>query len=156
MFVSKAQETFAAYPFVNYRVLDIEKNPSQQNFSAQSFDIVIAANVLHATADLNQALENVQTLLRPEGLLLLLEATRALRFTDLIVGLTEGWWRFTDKEIRSSHALLSEEKWRELLSARGFRQRLAMEFGRVADHRLPLVCGSVWSTPTCDDSRRET
>ncbi|MGF7179799.1 SDR family NAD(P)-dependent oxidoreductase [Tunturiibacter psychrotolerans] len=122
LFIFKARETFAAYPFVNYRVLDIEKNPSEQGFSPHSFDIVIAANVLHATADLRQALENVQTLLRPEGLLLLLEATRPLRFVDIIVGLTEGWWRFTDKEIRSSHALLSEEKWRDLLSARGFSQ----------------------------------
>jgi acyl transferase domain-containing protein/NADPH:quinone reductase-like Zn-dependent oxidoreductase/SAM-dependent methyltransferase len=122
LFVSKARETFAAYPFVNYRVLDIEKNPSEQGFSQYSFDVVIAANVLHATADLRQTLGNVQTLLCPGGLLLLLEATRLLRFADIIVGLTEGWWRFTDKETRSSHALLSEEKWRELLSARGFSE----------------------------------
>jgi acyl transferase domain-containing protein/NADPH:quinone reductase-like Zn-dependent oxidoreductase/SAM-dependent methyltransferase len=122
LFLSKARETFAAYPFVSYRVLDIEKDPSQQGFDLHSFDVVIAANVLHATADLAQTLENIQTLLCPEGLLLLLEATRPLRFTDMIVGLTEGWWRFTDKEIRSSHALLSEEKWRELLSARGFSE----------------------------------
>lgn len=122
LFLSRARETFAAYPFVNYRVLDIEKDPLEQGFGPHSFDVVIAANVLHATADLRQTLENVQTLLCPEGLLLLLEATRQLRFADIIVGLTEGWWRFTDKEIRSSHALLSEEKWRQLLSARGFSE----------------------------------
>ena len=122
LFVSKARQTLAAYPFVNYRLLDIEKDPSEQGLSPHSFDVVIAANVLHATADLRQALENVQTLLCPEGLLLLLEATRPMRFAEIIVGLTEGWWRFTDTEIRSSHALLSEEKWRELLSTRGFSE----------------------------------
>jgi acyl transferase domain-containing protein/NADPH:quinone reductase-like Zn-dependent oxidoreductase/SAM-dependent methyltransferase/acyl carrier protein len=122
LFLSKARETFAAYPFVNYRVLDIEKITSAKGFDPHSFDMVIAANVLHATADLRQTLENIQTLLRPDGLLLLLEVTRPLRFADIIVGLTEGWWRFTDQEIRSSHALLSEEKWREFLSARGFSE----------------------------------
>jgi NADPH:quinone reductase-like Zn-dependent oxidoreductase/SAM-dependent methyltransferase/acyl carrier protein len=120
LFLSKARETFAVYPFVSYRVLDIEKDPLEQDFVPYSFDVVIAANMLHATADLRRTLENVQTLLCPEGLLLLLEATRPLRFADMIVGLTEGWWRFTDTEIRSSHALLSEEKWRKLLSACGF------------------------------------
>jgi acyl transferase domain-containing protein/NADPH:quinone reductase-like Zn-dependent oxidoreductase/SAM-dependent methyltransferase/acyl carrier protein len=122
LFLSRARETFAAYPFVNYRVLDIEKEPSEQGFGPHSFDVVIAANVLHATADLKKTLENVRTVLCPEGLLLLLETTRPLRFTDIIVGLTEGWWRFTDKEIRSSHALLSEEKWRDLLGADGFSE----------------------------------
>src|SRR5262249_36940007 len=97
-------------------------DPLEQSFDAHSFDVVIAANVLHATADLKRTLENVQALLRPEGLLLLLEVTRPLRFADIIVGLTEGWWRFTDNEIRSSHALLSEEKWSELLSARSFSE----------------------------------
>src|SRR5262249_39939612 len=44
LFLSKAREAFAAYPFVNYRVLDIEKNLSEQGFDARSFDVVIAAN----------------------------------------------------------------------------------------------------------------
>jgi NADPH:quinone reductase-like Zn-dependent oxidoreductase/SAM-dependent methyltransferase/acyl carrier protein len=120
-FGSKARETFAAYPFVTYRVLDLEKKPLQQGFSPHSFDVVIAANALHATADLRQTLAHIRTLLRPDGLLLLLEATGKLRFADLIVGLTEGWWRFTDAELRTSHALLSREKWNNLLTAEGFR-----------------------------------
>ena len=122
LFLSKAQETFAAYPFVDYRILDIERSPSEQGFVPHSYDVVIAVNVLHATADLGQTLDNVNMLLCSEGLLLLLEATCPLRFAEIIVGLTEGWWRFTDKEIRASHALLSEEKWCDLLSARGFSE----------------------------------
>ncbi len=120
LFVSKARETFAAYPFVDYRVLDVEKDPVQQGFSPHSFDLIIAANVLHATADLRQTLQQVRTLLSPGGLLLLVEATRPLRFADIIVGLTEGWWRFTDTELRPSHALLSRDGWQELLSGSGF------------------------------------
>ncbi len=121
LFGSRARQTFAAYPFVTYQVLDIEKEPLEQGFSQHSFDVVIAANSLHATADLRQTLEHVRTLLRPDGSLLLLEATGKLRFADLIVGLTEGWWRFSDTELRPSHALLSREKWSNLLAATGFR-----------------------------------
>ena len=120
LFVSKARETFAAYSFVDYRVLDVEKDPVQQGFSPHSFDVIIAANVLHATADLRQTLQQVRTLLSSEGLLLLVEATRLLRFADIIVGLTEGWWRFTDTELRPAHALLSRDGWRDLLTGSGF------------------------------------
>ena len=53
---------------------------------------------------------------------MLLEATRPLRFADIIVGLTEGWWRFTDTELRPSHALLSQDQWRKLLIGSGFTE----------------------------------
>ena len=120
LFTSKAREKFSNFPFVKYRVLDIEKDPLAQGFDAHSYDIVIAANVLHATQDLQQTLKNVQTLLASQGLLLLLEGTRPLRFGDLIVGLTEGWWRFKDTELRPFHALISDRKWQALLASCGF------------------------------------
>ena len=120
LFISKAQENFADFPFVKYQLLDIEKDPLAQGFAAHSFDIVIAANVLHATAELRQTLKHVRTLLGSRGLLVLLEGTRPLRFGDIIVGLTEGWWKFTDTDLRPSHALLSAPKWRDLLTDDGF------------------------------------
>ncbi len=120
LFFSKAKEKFGEYPFLKYRLLDIEKDPSTQGFDAHSYDIVVAANVLHATQDLRQTLANVQTLLASEGVLLLLEGTQPLRFGDLIVGLTDGWWRFTDTELRPSHALISARKWQALLADGGF------------------------------------
>ena len=79
--------------------------------------MIIAANVLHATADLRETLGHVRQLLSSEGLLVLLECTRPLRFADVIVGLTEGWWKFADTELRPAHALLSAAKWERLLTA---------------------------------------
>ena len=122
LFISKAREKFSNFPFVQYRLLDIENNPSVQGFAAHAYDVVIAANVLHATQDLQQTLKNARTLLASEGLLILLEATRPLRFADIIVGLTEGWWRFTDTELRPSHALLSADQWQKLLTGSGFTE----------------------------------
>ncbi len=52
LFLERAAEQFAAYPFIRRALLDIEKSPAQQGFAAGAYDIVIAANVLHATADL--------------------------------------------------------------------------------------------------------
>ena len=122
LFLAEAREKFAAYPFVDYRILDIEKNPEEQGFSAHSYDLVIAANVLHATADLRKTLQHVQQLLSSEGLLVLLECTRPLRFADVIVGLTDGWWRFSDDALRPSYPLISAAQWEGLLATRGFTE----------------------------------
>jgi acyl transferase domain-containing protein/NADPH:quinone reductase-like Zn-dependent oxidoreductase/SAM-dependent methyltransferase/acyl carrier protein len=124
LFLASARDKFGKYPFVKYQTLDIENDPSDQGFEAHSCDIVIAANVLHATQDLRQTLENVRELLTSDGVLLLLEGTKPLRFGDVIVGLTEGWWRFTDTELRPSHALISDRKWTELLADCGFHQTI--------------------------------
>src|SRR5205085_5444328 len=96
LFLARAQERMADYPFVDYRILDIERAPDAQGFDSDGFDLVIAANVLHATRDLGETLANVRRLVRPGGELLLLEGTRPQRWIDLTFGLTDGWWRFAD------------------------------------------------------------
>ena len=116
LFLKKAKEKFGNFPFVSYGILDIEREPLEQGLASHHFDIVLAANVLHATADLRQTLRNVKSVLRPDGLLILLEATSPQRFADLIVGLTEGWWKFSDRDLRSSYPLLPRERWLGLLS----------------------------------------
>lgn len=120
LFLSKAKAKFGDYPFVEYKLLDIEKDPDAQGFAAHSYDLVIAANVLHATEDLRTTVANVGKLLRSAGVLLLIEGTRPLRFGDLIVGLTDGWWRFNDTELRPSHALIPARSWQALLECCGF------------------------------------
>jgi predicted TPR repeat methyltransferase len=55
----------------NIRLLNIENDPAAQGFAGRrEFDLIVAANVIHATADLRQTLGHVQQLLAPGGLLL--------------------------------------------------------------------------------------
>ncbi|MEO0408854.1 MAG: acyltransferase domain-containing protein, partial [Cyanobacteria bacterium P01_A01_bin.135] len=119
LFLQKAAARFSDYPFVRYVRLDIERSPAKQGFQ-QPFDLVIAANVLHATADLRQTLDHVYQLLAPGGELVLLENTQPLLWVDLIFGLTDGWWRFTDHDLRPHHPLLSAGQWQQLLQECGF------------------------------------
>jgi acyl transferase domain-containing protein/protein-L-isoaspartate O-methyltransferase len=119
-FVERAAGRFGEYPFVRCELLDIEREPEAQGFAAAQFDVVLAANVLHATADLRDTIARVRRLLRPGGLLLLLEGTRPTRWVDLVFGQTEGWWKFADTDLRAEHPLLDPESWRELLQRDGF------------------------------------
>lgn len=119
-FLERAAEQFAAYPFVRRSLLDIERDPIEQGFTAGAYDVVIAANVLHACADLRQAVGHAARLLAPRGLLFVLEGVRPERWVDLTFGLTEGWWRFTDTDLRASYPLVSRACWLTLLAELGF------------------------------------
>ena len=122
LFLERAQEKFSTYPFVRYQLLDIEQNPETQGLAGQQFDVIVAANVLHATADLSQTLANIRHLLSPNGRLVLIEGTQPQRWVDLTFGLTEGWWRFQDVSLRPDYPLLSQSGWATLLHDQRFNE----------------------------------
>jgi malonyl CoA-acyl carrier protein transacylase len=132
-FIQAAQHSFSGFAFLTSRLLNIEQDPAVQGFSGQQFDMIIAANALHATANLARTLQHVRRLLAPGGLLVLLEGTAPLRFLDLTFGLTEGWWRFAEDPARPNHCLISAEDWQALLRRNGFE-----EFSCVASEELAV------------------
>ncbi len=84
------------------------------------FDIIVAANAVHAAARLGPALSALRARLAPGGLLALAELARAPRWVDLVFGITEGWWRFRGDRLRPDHALLGAEAWQAALAKAGF------------------------------------
>ncbi|WP_167768707.1 type I polyketide synthase [Nocardia sp. CS682] len=120
LFLGKARHRFSEYDFIDYRVLDIEHDIEGQGFDPHYYDIVVASNVVHATASLTATLENVQRLLTSQGLLLVVEATVPPHWVDLTFGMTEGWWKFSDHDVRPDYPLMREAKWREFLPSIGF------------------------------------
>lgn len=120
-FLDKIKQRFSIYPFVSFDILDIEKEVLARDTFFGKFDIVIAANVLHATKNLKNTLQNVLGLTALNGLLILIEGVRPARWIDMIFGLTSGWWLFSDSNLRDKHPLLTEKTWAKLLKETGFR-----------------------------------
>lgn len=77
---------------INFKKLDIETDPSQQGFEPGTYDVVLAANVLHATACVESTLMNVRQLLKPNGTLILIELTNKKPSKVLPFGVLPGWW----------------------------------------------------------------
>jgi 3-oxoacyl-(acyl-carrier-protein) synthase/SAM-dependent methyltransferase/acyl carrier protein len=106
------------YPFMDTAALDIERPPAAQGVAEGGYDIVLATNVLHATARIDRTLANTRSLLRPGGVLILLEVTRVQRFPTLTFGLMSGWWSFQDTRLPDG-PLLSAPMWRRALERAG-------------------------------------
>ena len=106
---------------IEYRPLDIEKDPISQGFDAHGYDLLIASNVLHATRYLEETLAHCRDLLAPSGQLIALENLRGLGWMDLTFGQLDGWWRFADS-FRPDHALAGPAVWRRALGNVGFEE----------------------------------
>ncbi|HJO92245.1 MAG TPA: SDR family NAD(P)-dependent oxidoreductase [Victivallales bacterium] len=119
-FLDQAEEKFSGYPFVHYQLFNIEKDLTEQDIDLHAFDIIIATDVLHATASLETGLANIHNLLAPSGLLLLLEVTKAPRWFDIVFGLLDGWWLFNDYHLRTKYPLLDQKQWIQLLQENCF------------------------------------
>ncbi|MCB1921106.1 MAG: SDR family NAD(P)-dependent oxidoreductase, partial [Candidatus Competibacteraceae bacterium] len=136
--VARAQDKFAGAG-LDYAVLDIARPPEGQGIAAGVWDVVVAANVLHATPDLARTLNHVHELLAPGGLLLLIENTGRLNWGDLTFGLTDGMWNFTDTALRN-YALLYQHQWRELLPRCGFEKVSILTPGEPDQGGLSQQC----------------
>ncbi len=121
---------------IDYRMLDIEKDPVDQGFEPHAYDMVIAANVLHATRRLDETLAHCRALLAPSGLLVALENQRGRGWMDLIFGQLDGWWRFADR-YRTNHALAGPDVWRAALADTGFAESEVLGVDRSESAGLP-------------------
>ncbi|WP_291407346.1 SDR family NAD(P)-dependent oxidoreductase [Actinophytocola sp.] len=105
---------------MEFRPLDLDRPVGEQGFP-DTYDVVIAANVLHAVAGLDTVLDRIQRLLAPSGRLSLTEVTRVTAFHTVTFGLLEGWWSHGDEPRRlASSPLLDAHMWRRRLESAGF------------------------------------
>jgi NADPH:quinone reductase-like Zn-dependent oxidoreductase/ubiquinone/menaquinone biosynthesis C-methylase UbiE len=100
-----------------FKKLDIECEPSGQGFELESYDLVVACQVLHATKNMQRTMSHVRQLLKPGGKLLMVETTRDTPDMQLIFGTLPGWWL---GEGRNESPNMPVESWREILTATRF------------------------------------
>ena len=137
LLVERARERFSgARPYMQFALFDLEQDPAAQAPGGRRYDLILASNVVHATADLRRTLRHLRSLLAPGGMLLILEVAGRERWIDLTFGLTNGWWRFTDTELRRDYPLLSRESWVALLASEGFE---VAEIGAPHPHSQQLL-----------------
>ena len=118
-FLAAARRAFADWPNLRTTTLDIARDPAAQGLDVGTFDLVVAANVLHAAPDLAAAIGHAVQLLSPGGRLLLVEGTGPLARLDITFGLTDDWTRQGDRALRPHHPLVDAETLRGLLRRAG-------------------------------------
>ncbi|WP_340201867.1 SDR family NAD(P)-dependent oxidoreductase [Ascidiimonas sp. W6] len=123
-FLAYGKENYEpTYSFLEFNLLDIEKPIESQGFEESDFDLIIGANVLHATNDIQYTLGNVNFLLKNNGWLVLNEATTLMEFHSLVFGLLKGWWLHKNDSTRiTGSPLLTLNSWKDHLLKQGFEE----------------------------------
>ncbi|KAH6616126.1 hypothetical protein B0J18DRAFT_485034 [Chaetomium sp. MPI-SDFR-AT-0129] len=119
-FFEAARDEFASQVDMEFGRLDIEQDPTAQGFQPESYDIVVASRVLHATKGLVHTLENVRKLLKPGGSLVMMEMTQDQVDVQFVYGLLPGWWLGEEPE-RQKSASLDTAGWESTLKQAGFK-----------------------------------
>ncbi|KAK7719021.1 Type I Iterative PKS [Diaporthe eres] len=90
--VRKAKTKFAPqFPWMTFATLDLEADVRPE--FRRGFDIAIATNTVHATADRVASCRRLRETLTPAGgLVILAELTCHIDWCDICFGLLDGWW----------------------------------------------------------------
>ncbi|KAF5579706.1 polyketide synthase [Fusarium pseudoanthophilum] len=105
---------------ITFKTLDLDRSIDSQGFEPGSYDLVIAASVLHATPYLEATIRNVHKTLKPGGRLILVEVINPDDIaTNFMAGLVPGWW-VAREEWRPHSAAIPEHLWDKCLKDNGF------------------------------------
>lgn len=108
-------------PYLKTGVLNIEHPITEQEIQADRYDIVIAANVIHATRNIHRSIRHCKSALRNGGILLLNEIHAQSAYGHVTFGLLDGWWRYEDADLRiAGTPLLAPAAWLQVLREEGF------------------------------------
>ena len=118
-FLAEAQKRFYEYNAIEYATLDISRDPEEQGYVPESYDLIIAGNVLHATPALSKTLQNVRKLLAPGGRLLMQEVSGRIPVCNFLMGILPGWW-LGEEDGRPDGPTVSVERWHEELANTNF------------------------------------
>lgn len=131
------KKEMAGYECMRYTTLDVEKDTNTGLLG--QFDAIISINCVHATRNATSSLVNLRSMLRPDGVLALVEFTNGLYWFDLVYGLLDGWWWLFDD---GRHDALGDITfWDRSLRAAGYKQTGWTDGGTPKSRTLRLLCG---------------
>lgn len=118
-FFERARTKFGKWSsHMDFKTLDISRDPLSQGFAPHSFDLIVASIVLHATPLIDTTVAHARKLLKPMGRLVLMELTAVTPAQNAIFGTLEGWWMAQDG--RQDGPLLTVPEWDTVLRRHGF------------------------------------
>src|SRR5262245_2974877 len=135
------------FPALTTALFDVSAPVESQSIAANRYDVVIAAQVLHATPNIRESLRNAKAAVKNQGLLLLDEISAWSLFDHVTVGLLEEWWRYEDAAIRLSGSPgLAPEKWRGVLADEGFESIVfPAEDGHTCGRQIVAAVSNGWT-----------
>ncbi|PWY72888.1 ketoacyl-synt-domain-containing protein [Aspergillus heteromorphus CBS 117.55] len=145
-FFEKARSLFRPWSdYMNYKVLNIEDS-ALQGFRSAEYDLIVAADVIHATRSINRTLTHLRRLLKPGGKLVFIDLTNPPLRWSMIFGTLPGWWLGAE-EGRTKGPALSESEWKQALCDTSFSGLDVCERDFATEHVHSLMVSTAVEGP---------
>ena len=115
-FLTPARNFLSDYRDVHYSTLDIQQDPLENGYEPV-YDVILACEAIHATANMDQTLAHCRSLLKPGGKLVLVETIRMRVLLGLLFGTLTGYWQ---SDGRTEGPFMNLQTWERRLRANGF------------------------------------
>ncbi|RBQ78654.1 hypothetical protein FVER14953_13190 [Fusarium verticillioides] len=103
--------------FLKLKSLNINRDPIEQGFSPDTYDIILVNNILHTVNSLSETLANLRKLLVPGGVLAMVGLSDISPAYSLILGMNENMW---SDERCEQLPCPSNDDWNKLLQGNQF------------------------------------
>lgn len=155
----KARERFAEQKHrMTFKPFDLEQDITLQNLEPETFDLVFAGSILHATKNLVSTLRNIRRVLKPGGHLIFHETTTRNPFLMSFAGGTlPGWWS-SEEEWRSLGPTITETEWDRVLRESGFSgsDMVIRDYRDDKAHMGSVIIASANKPPSGFDEKART
>ena len=115
-FLTPAIDMLSVYRDVHYSVLDIAQDPLKNGYEPV-YDVVLACEAIHATANMDQTLAHCRSLLKPGGKLILVETIHVRILLGLLYGALTDYWQ---SDGRTEGPFMNLQTWEKRLRGNGF------------------------------------
>ena len=110
-FLNKAKDNFKEYDCIKYELFDINQAFYEQNYGISSFDIILCANVLHNSKNIDFVMNNIKNLLSSNGTLIVLDETKMSYMLLTSMEFKDGLTGFSDVRSVNEQTFFDRNQW---------------------------------------------
>lgn len=153
-FLRHAKEAYGDYGFMSYGILDINAECDGQDIEMGAYDVIVCANVLHNSVNIDEALARLDRLRGPGGIIVVVEPVTELYAALISISIKMSLVDFTDVRGGTHRVFITDEQWGQVLARAGL-ERIA-EYPAAGDplrecgQRL-LVIGEAGARPLLEE-----
>lgn len=123
-FLLAARQRYKKYPWMQFQIVDIDKDFTRQGLEIAKTDIIIAAGVMNNAFDTDKVVEGLMQLLSPGGWLFITEPVR--EFPEILISQAFMMTRPKDDRKNTKTTFMSVSQWRKVFYKAGADEVLAL------------------------------
>lgn len=121
-FLRRARETYRDHDFMTYGLFDLNRDCASQDVELGAYDIIICANVLHNSLNIEESFHRIDQLRRAGGAIVMIEPITELYAALISVSIKMSLVPFTDHRASSHKVFIEDTEWDRVYEANGLRR----------------------------------